>query len=94
MPGINDLPECQPEQKVMDITVLSPNLDKRELYAYWHSPFSPYSILTATKDLYPTWTTGKVFLKYCKKLSNVHHISKFLTKIQSINPISKFAFTQ
>ena len=67
MPGINDLPECQPEQKVMDITVLSPNLDKRELYAYWHSPFSPYSILTATKDLYPTWTTGKVFSQILKK---------------------------
>ena len=60
MPGINDMPECQPEQKVMDITVDSPNLDKRELYAYWHSPFSPYSILTAARDLYPTWTTGKV----------------------------------
>ena len=60
MPGINDMAECQPEQKVMDITVDSPNLEKRELYAYWHSPFSPYSILTAAKDLYPTWTTGKV----------------------------------
>ena len=68
MAGINDLAECQPEQKVMDITVLSPNLDKRELYAYWHSPFSPYSILTATKDLYPTWTTGKVFTEKLKQL--------------------------
>merc|ERR1711936_100617 len=60
MAGINDMPECKPKQIVMDITVDSPNLDKRELYAYWHSPFSPYSILTAAKDLYPTWTTGKV----------------------------------
>ena len=44
----------------MDITVDSPNLEERDLYAYWHSPFSPYSVLTAIKDLYPTWTTGKV----------------------------------
>ena len=60
MAGINDMEECKPTPIVMDITVDSPNLDKRELYAYWHSPFSPYSILTAAKDLYPTWTTGKV----------------------------------
>ena len=44
----------------MDITVDSPNLEERDLYAYWHSPLSPYSVLTAIKDLYPTWTTGKV----------------------------------
>jgi len=60
MPGVNDLPECKPREAVMDITVDSPNLEERDLYAYWHSPFSPYSVLTAIKDLYPTWTTGKV----------------------------------
>ena len=48
------------KQAVMDITVDSPNLEERDLYAYWHSPFSPYSVLPAIKDLYPTWTTGKV----------------------------------
>ena len=48
----------------MDITVDSPNLEERDLYAYWHSPFSPYSVLTAIKDLYPTWTTGKVFFSF------------------------------
>merc|ERR1719210_58556 len=57
MPGVNDLPECKSREAVMDITVDSPNLEERDLYAYWHSPFS---VLTAIKDLYPTWTTGKV----------------------------------
>merc|ERR1711899_561361 len=60
IPGVNDLPECKPREAVMDITVDSPNLEERDLYAYWHSPFSPYSVLAAIKDLYPTWTTGKV----------------------------------
>ena len=35
MPGINDLPECQPDMTITDMTIVGPKADKRDEYIKW-----------------------------------------------------------
>ena len=48
------------------MTILGPKLSKRKEYAKYRSLFSPYSVTTQIKDLYPAFSTGKI-----KDFSNV-----------------------
>ena len=61
IPGVNDLPECQPRQDIMDITVRGPQLDKLKEYSKYTSAYSLDSVTHVIQDTYPSGSTGKVF---------------------------------
>ena len=60
IPGVNDLPECQPRADIMDITVRGPRLDNLPAYAKYTSAFSLDSVTHVIQDTYPAGSTGKV----------------------------------
>ena len=60
MPGINDLPECQPDLTITDMTVIGPKADKRDEYIKWRSLASLDSVQSGIQNLFPTHSTGRV----------------------------------
>ena len=59
IPGVNDLPDCQPRQDIMDITVKGPQLERLDDYGKYISVYSVESGLFAIQNTYPTGSTGK-----------------------------------
>jgi len=59
IPGVNDQPECQPRQDIMDITVRGPQLDKLKEYSKYTSAYSLDSVTHIIQDTYPAGSTGK-----------------------------------
>jgi len=59
VPGVNDLPECQPREDIMDITVRGPQLDKLKEYSKYTSKYSLDSVTHILQDTAPAASTGK-----------------------------------
>jgi hypothetical protein len=60
MSGINDLPECEPDMTITDMTIIGPKADKRDEYIKWRSLASLDSVQSGIQNLFPTHSTGKV----------------------------------
>ena len=58
IPGVNDLPECQPRVDIMDITVRGPRLDNLGPYAKYTSAYSLDSVTHVIQDTAPAGSTG------------------------------------
>ena len=61
IPGVNDLPGCLPDTRVMDLTIRGPKLagTNKTLYAKATSLFSVESLTSATLDTFPITSTGQ-----------------------------------
>ena len=57
--GINDQPECQPNKKVIAVTLRGPKLSKRSEYAEVTSIYSPKSFANRFRTTYPEISTGR-----------------------------------
>lgn len=62
MPGINDLPECQPDMTITDMTitdmtVVGPKTDERDEYIKWRTLASLDSIQFGIQNLFPSHST-------------------------------------
>ena len=60
MSGINDLPECEPDMTITDMTIIGPKADKRDEYIKWRSLASLDSVQSGIQNLFPTHSTGRV----------------------------------
>ena len=57
--GINDQPECQPNKKVIAITLRGPKISKGAEYAEVTSIYSPKSFANRIRSTYPEISTGR-----------------------------------